>query len=44
MGDNTNGSYEEMQSSEEHISIPDEVNMSLSRRANVKTSPQVNFG
>ncbi|KAK4416768.1 Ubiquitin carboxyl-terminal hydrolase 26 [Sesamum alatum] len=37
--DNTIGSYKEMPISEEHMS--DEVNVSLSRRAIVKTSPQV---
>lgn len=37
------GSYNEMPISEEHINIYDEVNLSLSRRPIVKTSPQVNL-
>ncbi|XP_047975404.1 ubiquitin carboxyl-terminal hydrolase 26 [Salvia hispanica] len=41
MGDNMKGSYEEMQLSEDHMSTPDDVNMSLSRRPIIKTSPQV---
>ncbi|KAL0343137.1 UNVERIFIED_CONTAM: Ubiquitin carboxyl-terminal hydrolase 26 [Sesamum angustifolium] len=39
--DNIIGSYREMPISEEHLSMSDEVNVSLSRRAFVKTSPQV---
>ncbi|KAL0332705.1 UNVERIFIED_CONTAM: Ubiquitin carboxyl-terminal hydrolase 26 [Sesamum calycinum] len=38
--DNIIGSYREMPISEEHLSMSDEVNVSLSRRAIVKTSPQ----
>lgn len=44
MGDNMKGSYEEMQLSEDHMSTPDDVNMGLSRRPIIKTSPQVNLG
>lgn len=44
MGDNTIGSYEEMPVSEEHTSMSDEVNINLSRKLIVKTSPQVNMG
>lgn len=41
VGDKMIESYEGMQLSEEHISVPDEVYMSSSRRLVVKTSPQV---
>lgn len=44
VGDNMIGSYEEMSVSEEHTSMSDEVNISLSRKLIVKTSPQVNLG
>lgn len=39
--DNIIGSYPDMPISEEQLSMSDEVNVSLSRRAIVKTSPQV---
>lgn len=42
VGDKMIESYEGMQLSEEHISVPDEVDMSSSRRLIVKTFPQVN--
>ncbi|KAH6812671.1 ubiquitin-specific protease 26 [Perilla frutescens var. frutescens] len=41
VGDNMIGSLKEMPLSEEHISMSDEVNINLSRRPIVKTSPQV---
>lgn len=37
------GSYEEMPLSEEHISVPNEDDMGVSRRLLVKTYPQVNL-